>query len=160
VSGQSRKEISVSQLSFLKSVFVFSGRCDRRGKARVAVAGCLALLFGGSLLRGWAWPPSAWSTRRATKRRSRHSSGRCWGVCNGNPGRPPTPLCGRVPLRSTPVAERTAAARRQTVTEKRLLRERNFARKHPARTRNDANGHDFGAFGHGEGLYNDARVVQ
>jgi AraC-like DNA-binding protein len=35
-----------------------------------------------------------------------------------------------------------------------------FARKHPADRRNDANGHDFGAFGHGEGLYNDAQVVQ
>jgi AraC-like DNA-binding protein len=35
-----------------------------------------------------------------------------------------------------------------------------FARNHPARTRNDANGHDLGAFGHGEGLYKDARVVQ
>jgi AraC-like DNA-binding protein len=35
-----------------------------------------------------------------------------------------------------------------------------FARNHPARRRNVANGHDFGAFGHGEGLYNDAQVVQ
>jgi hypothetical protein len=86
----------------------------------VAVAGCLALLFGGSLL--WA--------------KGRDPFQRVWfaikapgvGKAECNPGRTPTPLCVRVPLRSTQVAECIADARRQTVTKKRLLRERN--RKH------------------------------